>query len=434
MTTENKSTIGVFFGSRSPEHDVSIITACTTIKGLREIGFSVVPIYITKDGRFFLGPNTDDPADETLARIDYFQNGLEKKLSKLYEYDLSLTKSQGRLRFVTETLLTKKSVDVDIAFPTFHGPHGEDGALHGLFELADIPFVGCDQQSSGVAMDKALTKLIYRQFDIPTTDFLYFTRREWEQYEDTILDDLENFSLPLFVKPARAGSSIGITRVTDSEELSFAIEVALSYDTKVVVEEGVEDVADLTVALVGDDAPQPSEVQESSFEDDFFSYDDKYINDGGAQIGEADKKIIIPAEVDEMVQDEAKQMAAEIFAQFELSGIARVDFLFDRAEEKLYANEINTLPGTLYKHLWEASGVTFAELLRKLIRSARSRHGRSSDTSYTFESDIIAHAGGGKLGAKTAGADSEESAEEADESEPEDEDSDTNKQSLIDRL
>lgn len=398
MTTENKSTIGVFFGSRSPEHDVSIITACTTIKGLREIGFSVVPIYVSKDGSFYLGPDTDNPNDETLARVDYFQGDLEKKLGKLDEYDLALTESNGRLRFVTETVFASKFVDVDIAFPAFHGPHGEDGALHGIFDIANIPVVGCGQQASSVAMDKALTKLIYRQFDIPTTDFLYFTRREWDQYQEAILEDLENFSLPLFVKPARAGSSIGITRVTDVEELSFAIEVALSYDTKVVVEEGVEDVADLTVSLIGDEVPQPSEVQESSFDSDFFSYDDKYINDGGAQIGEADKKIIIPAGVDESVQDEVKQMAVNIFAQFELSGIARVDFLFDRKEEKLYANEINTMPGTLYKHLWEESGVTFAELLRNLIRTARRRHSRKQDTSYTFDSEILAHAGKGKLG------------------------------------
>ncbi|MEX2514598.1 MAG: D-alanine--D-alanine ligase [Candidatus Paceibacterota bacterium] len=397
MTTENKSTIGVFFGSRSPEHDVSIITACQTIKGLREIGFSVVPIYVTKDGRMFLGPDTDDATDETLARVDYFRDDLDKKLAKLDEYDLVLAESVGRLRFVTEMMFASKFVDVDIAFPTFHGPHGEDGALHGLFDLANIPVVGCGQQASSIAMDKALTKLIYRQFDIPTTNFLYFTRREWSQYQEAILEDLKNFSLPLFVKPARAGSSIGITRVTDIEELSFAIEVALSYDTKVVVEEGVEDVADLTVCLLGDEVPEPSEVQESHFDSDFFSYDDKYINDGGAQIGGADKKIIIPADVDQSVQDEAKQMAVNIFAQFELSGIARVDFLYDRAEEKLYANEINTLPGTLYKHLWEESGVTFAELLRSLIRTARRRHSRKQDTSYTFESGILEHAGKGKL-------------------------------------
>jgi D-alanine-D-alanine ligase len=397
MTKDNKTTIGVFFGSRSPEHDVSIITACSVIKGLREIGFSVVPIYITKDGRFFLGAATDDPSNETLARVDYFEDGLEKKLSKLNQYDLALTESQGRLRFVTETLFTSKTIDVDLAFPCFHGPHGEDGALHGLFQLADIPFVGPDQQASSVAMDKALTKLIYRQFGIATTDFLYFTRREWGSYEEAILADLENFSFPLFVKPARAGSSIGITRVADKDELAFAITVALNYDSKVVVEEGVEDVADLTVALVGDEIPEPTEIQESRFESDFFSYDDKYITDGGAQLGGAEKKIIIPAELEPELRDQIKEEACAIFTQFGLSGIARVDFLLDRATGEVFANEINTMPGTLYKHLFEASGVPFADLLRQLIRAARRRHSRLDETAYTFDSDILSHASDSKL-------------------------------------
>ncbi|MEX2369114.1 MAG: D-alanine--D-alanine ligase family protein [Candidatus Paceibacterota bacterium] len=397
MTTDQKSAIGVFFGSRSPEHDVSIITAVSVIKGLREIGFSVVPVYISKDGRFFLGENTDNPADKTLARIDYFSDGLEKKLSKLHAYDLVLTESQGRLRFITETIFATKTVDIDIAFPCFHGPHGEDGALHGLFSLVDIPFVGPDQQASSVAMDKALTKLIYRQFDIPTTNFLYFTRREWKQYEEIILADLENFRLPLFVKPARAGSSIGITRVTNHDELTFAIEVALNYDDKVVVEEGVENVVDLTVCLLGDEVPEPSEVQESRFTSDFFSYDEKYIEDGGGQIGGAEKKIIIPAEISEEQTAQVKQLAVEIFTQFGLSGIARVDLLLDKSSGEIYANEINTMPGTLYKHLWEASGVPFAELLRSLIRSARRRHGRQADTSYVFDSNILTHISDSKL-------------------------------------
>jgi len=397
MTTDQKSTIGVFFGSRSPEHDVSIITAVSVIKGLREIGFSVVPVYISKDGRFFLGEETDNPADDTLARIDYFSDGLEKKLSKLHAYDLVLTQSQGRLRFITETIFATKTIDIDIAFPCFHGPHGEDGALHGLFSLVDIPFVGPDQQASSVAMDKALTKLIYRQFDIPTTNFLYFTRREWKQYEEMILEDLENLQLPLFVKPARSGSSIGITRVTNYDELTFAIEVALNYDEKVVIEEGVGDVVDLTVCLLGDEVPEPSEVQESRFTSDFFSYDEKYIEDGGGQIGGAEKKIIIPAELDEEQANQVKQMAVEIFMQFGLSGIARVDFLLDKSSGEIYANEINTMPGTLYKHLWEASGTPFAELLRSLIRSARRRHGRQADTSYVFDSDILTHANDSKL-------------------------------------
>ncbi len=399
----NKTTIGVFFGARSPEHDVSIITACRVIRGLREMGFSVVPVYVAKDGRFFLGEDTDDPGSTTLARVDFFEDNLEETLASLPEYDLAVSQLSGKLRFVTEGMFSITTVDVKLAFPCFHGPHGEDGALHGLFDTADIPYVGCDLGSSVVAMDKARTKLLYRQFDIPTTDFIYITSNEWEEYKGKVLNDLQHFSAPLFVKPARAGSSIGITRVSNLDELEFAINTAFSYDSKVVVEEGVENVADLTVALRGDQAPEASLIQESRFEDDFFSYTDKYISDGGAQIGGADKKTIIPADIDDATAKEVVQLAKEIFTQFELSGIARVDFLLDRDTDKIFANEINTMPGTLYKHLWEESGVSFTDLLRSLVRNAKARHDRKQEISYTFDSPILEHAGDGKLGGKEAG-------------------------------
>lgn len=402
MPKANKSTVGVFFGSKSPEHDVSIITATEVIRSLREAGFWVVPVYIAKDGRLFLGPDTDDPQEETLSHVSYFKNNLIDKLSKLPEYDLALSDNQNHLRFQEKTMLTTTTVDIDMAFPCFHGPHGEDGALHGLFELSNIPVVGCGRQASTVAMDKALTKLLYRQFDIPTTEFIYFTLGEWEDYQDKILSDLKYLKQPLFVKPARAGSSIGITRVTSEDELIFAIEVALNYDTKVVVEEGIENVADITISLLGNEHPETSLIQESRFASDFFSYEDKYISEGGAQIGGADKRVIIPADIPDKVEEKVTELAVDIFMQFELSGIARVDFLYDRDDQAIYANEINTLPGTLYRRLWEESGLSFPELLRRLIRSAKQKHQTQEKITHTFDSPILDYAGEGKLSSKAA--------------------------------
>lgn len=399
---QSKSTIGVFFGSRSPEHDVSIITATRVIRGLRNIGFSVVPVYIAKDGSFYLGPDTDDPADETLARVSYFKDNLAGKLNDRPEYQLLTQNLASGLRFQSEGVITTQTTSIDIVFPAFHGPHGEDGSLYGLFELADIPYVGCSRASCSVAMDKALTKLLYQQFDIPTTEFIYFTDREWNQFADKILEDLKYFDRPLFVKPARAGSSIGIARVEEDDDLSGAIDTAFNYDSKVVVEEGVANVADLTIALVGTDNPEASLIQESQFADDFFSYKDKYIEGGGAQIGGADKQVIIPAEIEDNERKEVRQLAQQIFANFELSGIARVDFLLDRDDRTLYANEINTMPGTLYRHLWEESGKPFSELLRELIRFAKQEHQRRQELSFAFDSPILDHAGGDKLGNKLA--------------------------------
>jgi len=396
--TDDKSTIGVFFGSKSPEHDVSIITATQVIQALRAMDFSVVPVYVSSEGSFYLGPDTDNSESETLATVPYFRDNPEENIGQLPAYQLLTQDLDSGLTFQAETMLTTTTVDIDIAFPCFHGPHGEDGALHGLFDLADIPVVGCGQAASTVAMDKALTKLLYQQFDISTTEFIYFTSSEWDTFAEKIQEDLKYFSFPLFVKPARAGSSIGITRVEDEGNLPEAIEEAFSYDNKVVVEEGVDDVADLTVALAGNDNPEVSEVQESRFASDFFSYDEKYIEDGGAQIGGADKQVIIPADIEKDERKAVRQTAVEVFTNFELSGIARVDFLFDRETRQIYANEINTLPGTLYKHLWEESGTSFSQLLRKLIRSAKQTHQEKTELSYVFDSPVLNHANTSKFG------------------------------------
>jgi D-alanine-D-alanine ligase len=395
---DSESTIGVFFGSKSPEHDVSIITATRVIQALRALGFSVVPVYVGKDGAFFLGPETDDPEDESLASISCFRENREGKLDSRPEYRLLTGRLNEGLMFQAKTFFSTTTVDIDIAFPCFHGPHGEDGSLHGLFRLADIPVVGCGQTSSAIAMDKVLTKLLYKQFDIPTTEFSSVTKSEWSESKDKTVTKIKDLDLPLFVKPARAGSSIGITRVNNEDNLSSSLNAAFEYDDKVVVEEGVEDVADLTVALCGAESPEVSKVQESCFESDFFSYEDKYIEDGGAQIGGADKQVIIPADIRDEERKRVQKLAVEIFAKFELSGIARVDFLLDRDTRQIFANEINTMPGTLYKHLWEESGVSFAELLRQLIRSAKQTHQQTSSLSFVFDSPILEHAEGSKFG------------------------------------
>lgn len=404
--TNDKSTIGVFFGSRSPEHDVSIITGTRIVKALRSIGFSVVPVYVSKEGSIYLGKDTDDEDEQELSTIEYFRDDLESKLQNCTEYRLLTQDLRDGLYFRSETMLTTTTVGIDIAFPAFHGPHGEDGALHGLFNLANIPVVGCSQAASTVAMDKALTKLLYQQFDIPTTEFIYFTAEEWSEFQDKILDDLKYFNLPLFVKPARAGSSIGISRVSDEDELEFAINTALNYDSKVVVEEGVEDVADLTIALAGVGSPKLSAVQESRFESGFFSYDEKYIEDGGAQIGGAEKQVIIPADISDQERQKVRKLATDIFTNFELTGIARVDFLLDKETRELFANEINTMPGTLYRHLWEESGTSFSQLLRLLVRSAKQTHQSKQSLSFTFDSPILDQAQASKFDDVEAGQDS----------------------------
>jgi D-alanine-D-alanine ligase len=397
MNPNPSRNIGVFFGSRSPEHDVSIITACLVMSGLKAIGYNVVPVYISKEGDWCI--------DESLSSLDTFKRAdFKDYLSRLPRYSLNLELSKGVFSLESKGMWQTKNVVINVAFPCFHGQNGEDGTIQGLFEIANVPYVGCGVTASATTMDKVLTKELYITHNIPTTEFVYFSESEWKEFESDIRSQISSIGYPVFVKPARAGSSIGISRVTNEGGLSSAVELGFHFDTKVLVEKGVSNLADLTVAVMGNsndpESIRTSLIQESRFSDDFFTYEEKYLNEGGAQLGNATKNLIIPAEIDEKVTGRVESMAAHIYRVFECSGTARVDFLYDRESGKIYANEINPLPGTLYHHLWKDSGVSFAELLRELIRLADKAHESKKKITSTFSSDILKHIGEGKLSKK----------------------------------
>lgn len=376
--------IGVFFGSRSPEHDISVITGQLIIKGLREAGHEATPVYLDKKGDWRI-----DPA---LAEISFFQKpNWEENLKKIGVFSLDLEASKRQLVFRSRKFLPAKPIIIDFAFPAFHGQNGEDGTAQGLFELANVPYAGCDLPSSAITIDKVLTKLIYEKFSIPTTKFVYFSKIEWQENQSRLLKEIKKLRFPIFIKPARLGSSIGIARVKNQEELLFAIEVALHYDDKVLAEVGVENMMDVTCAVLGDPATGlvPSFLQESAFSQQFFSYEDKYLKGGGAQLGKAQESIIIPARLDKRTTEKMRQMAVDVFRIFGCSGTARIDFLYDQKAKKFYVNEINTLPGTLYHHLWKASGVGFSELLRKLVEIGQFRHQRNNKKISVFQSDVL---------------------------------------------
>jgi len=375
--------IGIFFGSRNPEHDVSIITGTLIAKGLKDLGYEVTPVYISKEGEWFIG--------EELGSIDFFKSkDKDDKLKAFNGYSIDMSRSKGKLVLTKKQMFSNKEYIIDLAFPAIHGQNGEDGTIQGMFEMMNVPYVGCDVVSSAIAMDKVLTKIFYQRFNFPTTKFIYFTTNDWINKKNDIISDIKtNLTWPVFVKPARLGSSIGMAKAKNDEELEFAIEVALHYDDKILAEESVEDLMDITVALLGNEDPQASLIQESAYSEDFFSYEDKYLNDGGAQLGNAEKKIIIPATLDEKTTQEIQTMAKEIYKLIGCSGTARVDFLYNKTFKKYYANEINTLPGTLYHHLWTKSGVDFPDLLKKLIELAQQRYEVKTKLTYTFESEIL---------------------------------------------
>lgn len=382
--------VGIFFGSGSVEHDISIITAQLVISGLKGLGFQVVPIYITKHGRWMLG--------EELSSMKLFAdpNSTTIEEGKLAEYFLDLEKSVGRLVFKKKGL-TGKEVLVDLAFPALHGTFGEDGSLQGMFEMFGVPYVGCNVPASAMSMDKALTKTVMEQNNIPTTKFISFTKFEWESQRLSVKSQVSKLKYPLFIKPVHLGSSIGIGKAKDEKDLEKKIEVALYYDNKVLVEEGVEDVLDITCCVIGNNVLTASVLQESVFAQDMFSFEDKYLKDGGAQTGKAQNSLVIPARLSLGITKDIQETAKAVYKALGCSGIARVDFLVERSTNKFYANEVNPLPGTLYHHLWKASGLELPELLTKLIDFAKEKQEEKLQTNYSFESSVLKNLGGGKV-------------------------------------
>ncbi|QQG44134.1 MAG: D-alanine--D-alanine ligase [Candidatus Roizmanbacteria bacterium] len=381
-------TIGVFFGSRSPEHDISIITGQLIISELNKLGKNVVAIYLDKEGHWLIG--------QEVSSLKTFISNVTLP-HNLQEYYLDLEKSHGKMVFKKKGIIGQE-INIDLAFPAFHGKYGEDGTIQGMFEMLDIPYVGCDVTSLSLTIDKVLTKLLYQAQGIPTTKFIFFHKNDWNNDKNKWINKAkENLQWPVIVKPATLGSSIGIAKANDEKELEFAIEVAFHYDTKALVEECVDNLSDITCALLGNNDPTPSLLQESVFEKDFLSYEDKYLKEDGTQLGEASKNLFIPARLDQRTTQEIQEMAVNIFKIFGCSGTARVDFLYDKKLKKFYANEINPLPGTLYHHLWQKSGMDISEVLKRLINLAQEKYEEKKSINYSFKSDLLKFANSVKL-------------------------------------
>lgn len=386
--------IGVFFGSRTTEHDISVITAQLIISGLKGLNYNVTPIYINTSGEWLIDDIFSDIKTFTDPKKDSRHNPKYKK------YYLDLEQSNGKMVFRKKGI-SGKDIEIDLAFPAFHGPYGEDGTMQGLFDMFDIPYVGCGVAASAIAMDKALTKQFFESNNIPTTKFVVFDKNEWEKDKKTVLEEVENkLKFPVFVKPVHLGSSIGISRVGKPNDLAEKIEVAAYYDEKILVEEGVENLMDATCCLIGNEEIITSEIQESVFSSELFDFEEKYLAGGGAQFGKGENGLIIPARLDKKATIEIKKIAEKVYKTLGCSGIARVDFLVDKKSGKYFANEINPLPGTLYHHLWKASGIELPELLEKLICFAEENHKKKKEIHRSFGSSVLSTLNSSKIGSK----------------------------------
>ncbi len=384
--------IGVFFGGQSAEHDISIVTALSSvIKPLEATGnYNVIPVYIAKDGSWY--------SDDTLKDIRLFQSD-DVEAFRQKTKPLSLRFDDGLIIERSNKSLTRKKqeIRIDIGFPAMHGTHGEDGELMGVLELARIPYVGCSLLPSAIAMDKVVCKKIIEAHDIPTPKMISFTKHEYARSKDKIKKKLEkNLKLPVFVKPARLGSSIGITKVKKTTELNNAIEVALHYDTKILVEEAVNNLIEVTVPVMGNHEPQPALVEQPIIKaDGSFDFETKYLNGGNKsnkaaalQKG-AQGYSKLPADIPKQLYGASLDVAIASFKALECSGIARIDLLIDEATKQVYFNEVNPLPGSLYRHNWQAAGVSATELVNKLIELAEERHKEKSSVSTAFKTNFL---------------------------------------------
>lgn len=386
-------TVAVIFGGRSAEHDISIITGQFIIEALKAArNFEIIPVYIGKDGRWYSHPK--------LARLATFQNDdFEEMLAKLRSTGV---RADGRFEVRPAGLFSRWQT-VDVVFPALHGTYGEDGSLAGLLRLANVPFVGCDLAASAVAMDKVFCKMATEAAGVPSVPYVWFTAEEYARNAGSVERKIEKkLAKPWFVKPAHLGSSIAVTKVSDNKyKLKDAIEVALHYDDKVIVEEGIEDLTEVNCAVLGNGAKLTlSELEQPLHKAEFLSFEDKYIGDGakksGGSMSGGKGAIKIPAPIPKQQADRVRELAERAFTAIGASGTARLDFMVDNAARKVYLNEINPLPGNLQEHLWKASGVSNAELVTILIELAEERHQHQQKLVTTFKSSVLSQPGGQK--------------------------------------
>ena len=371
MTTK-KIRVGIIFGGRSGEHEVSFCSASSIIKAIEKDKYIIVPIGITKEGRWI------SPQDSELALQSGKIEGKNTVILLNDSFSKSLVCIDNNQKLDKSSALEK----LDVIFPILHGPYGEDGTIQGLLELANIPYVGAGVASSAISMDKDLMRTIFQQKGLPILKWITIKRKEWQKDKEKILSLIrDGFEYPLFAKPANLGSSVGITKVHKKEELEKAIDLASSYDRKILIEEGLEEVREIECGVLGNDEPQASVVGEVKPAGEFYDYDSKYINEG--------TQLIIPADLSDEVSQEVQEIALRAFKAVDSAGMARVDFFVSKKENKIYLNEINTIPGftsvSMYPRLWEASGIPYPELIDRLIQLALERHQDKKQNKISYD-------------------------------------------------
>jgi D-alanine-D-alanine ligase len=366
--TEQYYRVGVLFGGRSSEHEVSLASARNVMDALRQAGHEVVPLGITPQGRWL--PQPDALAQLTAAAAGQLPLGLAG------DTDANAT-SWGLL---PQGQAGHTLPQIDVIFPVLHGPYGEDGTVQGLLEMANVPYVGAGVLASAVGMDKIIARRLFAAAGLPQVAYCALARRAWRADRTGSLETIEAaLPYPVFVKPANMGSSVGISKARNRAQLAAALDLAAQFDRKLLIEAAVPHARELEVSVLGNDDPVASIPGEIVPGNEFYDYNAKYIDDNS--------ELCIPARVDVETVRRLQQLAVQAFQALDCEGLARVDFLMDGASGALFLNEINTLPGftriSMYPKLWEASGISYPDLVDRLVRLALERHADRQQNSTT---------------------------------------------------
>lgn len=368
---KRKTRVGIIFGGRSAEHEVSLASARGIMDALDPEKYEVVQIGITKEGRWIV-------SDKAWQALKSGESANAPSAALLGDpSQRALMRLEDHSQAVTVTRLT----ELDVVFPVLHGTYGEDGTVQGLLELADLPYVGAGVTASAVGMDKAIMKAVFQANGLPVVPWLLFLRRDWERDPEGVMARIEStLPYPVFTKPANLGSSVGVTKVHDRTELPGALALAARYDRKIIVEQGI-DAREIEVSILGNDDPIASIPGEVVPAQEFYNYAAKYLDEKTA--------LLIPAPIPPELAERARSLAVAAYKAIDCAGLSRVDFLLDRHTGELWVNEVNTIPGftpmSMYPKMWEASGISYSELVERLIELALERYAEKKKTDTSFD-------------------------------------------------
>ncbi|MFN2272817.1 MAG: D-alanine--D-alanine ligase family protein [Anaerolineae bacterium] len=376
---KKKIRVGIVFGGRSGEHEVSLVSAQSVMDAIDKEKYEVVPIGITKEGRWIA---SGDPMKALKA------GDAEASRPAALLGDPS-HRGLMRLEDTEQAIEATNLTELDVVFPVLHGPYGEDGTVQGLLELAGIPYVGAGVIGSALGLDKAVFKDVMRAHGFPIVDQVLLKRKEWDADPESVLDRVEAaLDYPVFTKPANLGSSVGISKCDNRTELAAGLAEAARYDRKLIVEEGVPAAREIEVSVLGNDDPIASVPGEVIPSREFYSYESKYFDEG-----EDASELLIPAPLSPEMTEQVRELAVEVYKAIDCAGMARADFLLSGETGELYVNEVNTIPGftsiSMYPKLWEATGISYPELIDRLIELAVERYEDKdrSETSYQPSGD-----------------------------------------------